>query len=131
MIKTPDPVDVEVGRRICSRRMALGRNQSDLGRAIGVTFQQVQKYEKGANRVSASMLTRIAAYLSATPAAFFPDTDGTDIDDAPISMLGATPHGHELADLFVRMDTQQRSSVLSVSRAMVGAAAVRQAARAA
>ena len=52
----PHPVDRHVGRRVCEKRISLGYNQSDLGRALGLTFQQVQKYEKGTNRISASKL---------------------------------------------------------------------------
>ncbi|MEY8842737.1 helix-turn-helix domain-containing protein, partial [Cribrihabitans sp. XS_ASV171] len=56
-------VDVTVGQRIKARRMALGMSQADLGDAVGVRFQQVQKYESGANRVSASRLWSIAEVL--------------------------------------------------------------------
>ncbi|MGH7018335.1 MAG: helix-turn-helix domain-containing protein, partial [Brevundimonas sp.] len=59
----PHPVDRHVGRRVCEKRVALGYNQSDLGRALGLTFQQIQKYEKGANRVSASKLWDIARFF--------------------------------------------------------------------
>ena len=59
----PHPVDRHVGRRVCEKRLALGYNQSDLGRALGLTFQQIQKYEKGANRVSASKLWDIARFF--------------------------------------------------------------------
>ncbi|QLQ12673.1 MAG: helix-turn-helix transcriptional regulator [Brevundimonas sp.] len=58
----PHPVDRHVGRRVCEKRVELGFNQSDLGRAIDVTFQQVQKYEKGTNRISASKLWQVAAF---------------------------------------------------------------------
>jgi transcriptional regulator with XRE-family HTH domain len=61
--KTGDPIDVEVGHRIRIERTARGISQSTLGRALGITFQQVQKYEKGANRVGAGRLTRIAQEL--------------------------------------------------------------------
>jgi transcriptional regulator with XRE-family HTH domain len=69
--KAPDPIDVEVGRRIRIQRMARGMSQTELGRRIGVTFQQVQKYEKGANRVGAGRLTRIAGVLEVPVSAFF------------------------------------------------------------
>ena len=59
----PDPIDVEVGRRIRIQRTVRGISQSTLGRALGITFQQVQKYEKGTNRVGAGRLTRIAKEL--------------------------------------------------------------------
>jgi transcriptional regulator with XRE-family HTH domain len=59
----PDPIDVEVGRRIRIQRTVRGISQSTLGRALGITFQQIQKYEKGTNRVGAGRLTRIAKEL--------------------------------------------------------------------
>jgi transcriptional regulator with XRE-family HTH domain len=62
--KSPDKVDVEVGQRIRVLRNEAGMSQTDLARALGVTFQQVQKYEKGANRVGAGRLTRIAEALN-------------------------------------------------------------------
>jgi transcriptional regulator with XRE-family HTH domain len=64
----PDPIDVEVGGRIRTRRIALGVSQTALAKALGLTFQQVQKYEKGANRVSASTLVRVARELGVTVA---------------------------------------------------------------
>lgn len=67
----PHPVDRHVGRRVAERRIALGYNQSDLGRALGVTFQQVQKYEKGTNRISASKLWQVAQFFKVDPAYFF------------------------------------------------------------
>ena len=59
----PHPVDRFVGRKVCEKRISLGYNQSDLGRALGLTFQQIQKYEKGANRISASKLWDIARFF--------------------------------------------------------------------
>lgn len=64
----PDPIDVAVGARIRARRTALGVSQTALAKALGLTFQQVQKYEKGANRVSASTLVRVARELGVTVA---------------------------------------------------------------
>ena len=58
--KVPNPVDVHVGNRVRIRRLELGMSQEKLGDALGVTFQQVQKYEKGANRVSASRLQQVS-----------------------------------------------------------------------
>jgi transcriptional regulator with XRE-family HTH domain len=63
---SPDPIDVEVGARIRVRRKYLSLSQSALAEALGLTFQQVQKYERGANRVSASMLVKIATRLDTT-----------------------------------------------------------------
>jgi transcriptional regulator with XRE-family HTH domain len=69
----PNLVDVEVGRRIRMRRVWMDKSQQALGEAIGVTFQQVQKYEKGTNRVGASRLQQIATALEVQPSYFFED----------------------------------------------------------
>ena len=61
--KAPNPVDKYVGSRVRMRRIMLGMSQEKLGEALGLTFQQVQKYEKGANRVGASRLSQIASVL--------------------------------------------------------------------
>ena len=74
----PDPVDVHVGARIRTRRLLLGMNQETLANALGLTFQQVQKYEGGANRVSASRLAEVAEVLGVPVAYFFNDLDLAD-----------------------------------------------------
>jgi transcriptional regulator with XRE-family HTH domain len=71
----PDPVDVHVGGRIRTRRLMIGMNQETLARSLGLTFQQVQKYEGGANRVSASRLSQIAEILGVPIAHFFSDLE--------------------------------------------------------
>ena len=68
--KTPNPTDKHVGSRVRMRRMMLGMSQEKLGDALGLTFQQVQKYEKGTNRIGASRLQQIAHFLQ-VPVAFF------------------------------------------------------------
>ncbi len=67
----PNPVDVYVGARVKLRRTLMGMSQERLGEALGLTFQQVQKYERGANRVSASKLHRIAEVLDVPISYFF------------------------------------------------------------
>lgn len=81
-----DAVDRAVGRRIAARRTALGRSQSALATELGVSFQQLQKYETGQNRVSASRLHRIALILGAPVADFFPDEgqEAAPVDRHPI-----------------------------------------------
>lgn len=79
--KQPNPIDIHVGGRVRLRRMMLGMSQEKLGEQLGITFQQIQKYEKGTNRIGASRLQHIATVLS-VPVAFF-------FEDAP-----ATPNGH-------------------------------------
>jgi len=72
-----DPVDIAVGARIRVARRAMGINQEHLAQACGVSFQQVQKYERGANRVSCSMLSRIAGRLE-MPMSWFLGEEGAD-----------------------------------------------------
>jgi transcriptional regulator with XRE-family HTH domain len=68
--KTPNPIDKHVGSRVRMRRMMLNMSQEKLGDALGLTFQQVQKYEKGTNRIGASRLQQIAGILQ-VPVSFF------------------------------------------------------------
>lgn len=68
--KKPNPIDIHVGSRIRLRRNMLGLSQEKLGENLGITFQQIQKYEKGTNRVGASRLQAISSILS-VPVAFF------------------------------------------------------------
>ena len=74
--KSPNPIDKHVGGRVRMQRMALGMSQEKLGDAIGLTFQQVQKYEKGANRISASRLQQIAHVLGVPVTYFFDGAPG-------------------------------------------------------
>jgi transcriptional regulator with XRE-family HTH domain len=71
----PNPIDVQVGSRVRLRRNMLGLSQEKLGEAIGLTFQQVQKYERGANRIGASRLHELSRVLDVPVAFFFDDTD--------------------------------------------------------
>ena len=72
--KSVNPTDQHVGARIRMQRMVHGFSQTELGEAVGVTFQQIQKYEKGTNRVSSSRLQRIANVLKVAPDFFFEET---------------------------------------------------------
>src|SRR5881296_166085 len=71
--RRPTPVDVRFGHRMRERRMMLGLSQTELGAALGVTFQQIQKYERGVNRVSAGTLQKLAATLRVPITYFFDD----------------------------------------------------------
>ena len=71
MTKTPNPIDQHVGNRVRMRRTMLGFSQEKLGVALGLTFQQVQKYEKGTNRIGASRLQAISKILDVPPSFFF------------------------------------------------------------
>lgn len=79
----PNPIDVHVGNRIRTRRLLLGMNQETLANALGLTFQQVQKYEGGANRVSASRLSAMAEILGVPISYFFGDLRPNDSDISP------------------------------------------------
>lgn len=78
MAKIPNPVDVHVGGRIRLRRTLLGLSQEKLGNAVGLTFQQIQKYERGANRVGASRLYQFSNVLD-VPVSFFYDDMASDV----------------------------------------------------
>lgn len=79
----PNPVDVHVGSRVRLRRTLLGMSQEKLGEAIGLTFQQVQKYERGANRIGASRLFNLSQVLD-VPVSFFFDDMPREAADAPV-----------------------------------------------
>ena len=79
----PNPIDVHVGARIRMRRLLLGMNQETLANALGLTFQQVQKYEGGANRVSASRLSAMAEILGVPISYFFGDLRPDDAEISP------------------------------------------------
>ena len=72
-------MDVIVGSRLCARRQSLGMSQRKLGALLGVSFQQIQKYERGTNRLAVTMLVRAAAALNA-PVSFFLEGVGPQID---------------------------------------------------
>jgi transcriptional regulator with XRE-family HTH domain len=80
-VKRPDPVDIEVGHRIRIERLARGLSQTALANQLGVTFQQVQKYEKGVNRVGAGRLTKIAEVLGIEVGTFFGGKDILDTEE--------------------------------------------------
>ena len=85
--KVPNSIDIHVGSRLRMRRMMLGMSQEKLGEAFGLTFQQVQKYEKGTNRISASRLQQAAQILDVSVPFFFEGAPGghTLVGNAPSS----------------------------------------------
>ena len=129
--RSPNPIDMHVGERIRRRRRALGVSQDWLADQLGLTFQQVQKYERGANRVSASKLYQIAKALQASIPYFFeglPDpaqvagvaeTEGSAfVHETPL-----TPEERELVTLLSRIDNRRvRRRVLELVRSLAEAA---------
>ncbi len=85
---SPNPIDVHVGRRVRQRRNLLGLSQEKLGQAVGLTFQQVQKYERGGNRISASRLYDISVALGA-PVSYFFDEMSEEVSNQSPRMISA------------------------------------------
>ncbi|MEZ5844760.1 MAG: helix-turn-helix transcriptional regulator [Hyphomicrobiaceae bacterium] len=131
--RRPNPVDAHVGSRVRLRRMLLGMSQERLGEQLGLTFQQVQKYEKGINRIGASRLHELSRILGVSVQFFF--------DEAPASSAGAaaragfaedqaegfvvdflsSKEGIELNRAFVRIaDAKVRRSIVELIRTLAG-----------
>src|ERR1700722_4204422 len=121
--KAPNPIDKHVGSRVRMRRMMLGMSQEKLGNNLGLTFQQVQKYEKGTNRIGASRLQQI----SQVPVSFFfegaptnanaPRTDGMNEAPSPayVSDFLATSDGLALTKAFMRIsDSKLRRRIVDL-----------------
>jgi|GEM_PF-1027137 len=88
---TANPIDTHVGNRIRERRMLCGLTQNELGDQVGIAFQQVQKYERGANRISAGRLYSLACVLGCSPSHFFEGMDAGVAASSPASLAaGAT-----------------------------------------
>lgn len=92
------PVDVHVGNRVRHRRWMVGMTQQQLGDTVGIKFQQIQKYETGMNRVSASRLWDIAHALDVPVSFFFEGLDGQDAEDALQQFEEPTARGDLLVD---------------------------------
>jgi transcriptional regulator with XRE-family HTH domain len=113
--KAPNPIDKHVGSRVRMRRMMLGMSQEKLGDALGLTFQQVQKYEKGTNRIGASRLQQIAQILQVQVSFFFegaPHSPGRGgMSEAPspayVADFLATADGLSLTKAFMRIKSSK------------------------
>jgi len=123
-VKAPNPVDRYVGSRIRMRRIMLGMSQEKLGDALGLTFQQVQKYEKGTNRVGASRVQQIAQILQVPVSFLFDGGPGANLtadglSEAPSSAYVAdflaTSEGLALTRAFTRIsDAKLRRSIVDM-----------------
>jgi transcriptional regulator with XRE-family HTH domain len=115
-------VDLHVGARVRERRVVIGWSQEKLAETLGLTFQQVQKYEKGINRIGASRLYEIARTLGVPISYFFDEIDeGVEHTPAssPIAEMLSTKDGVEMASAFCRItDMNKRRALLGVARAM-------------
>jgi transcriptional regulator with XRE-family HTH domain len=128
--KAPNPVDRHVGSRVRMRRMMLSMSQEKLGDALGLTFQQVQKYEKGTNRIGASRLQQISQILQVPVSFFFegapnlhPHPEGTEKAPSPafVSDFLATSEGLALTKAFIRIkEPKLRRSIVNLVEEIAG-----------
>ena len=126
--KKPNPIDVHVGSRIRLRRNMLGMSQEKLGELLGITFQQIQKYEKGTNRVGASRLQAIASILNVSVGYFFEDAPVKDATgggfaeessaDYVVDFLSTT-EGLQLNRAFVKItDAKVRKKIVDLVKVL-------------
>ncbi|MCK5747785.1 MAG: helix-turn-helix transcriptional regulator [Oricola sp.] len=123
----PHPIDVHVGSRVKLRRMILGMSQETLGRSLGLTFQQIQKYEKGVNRIGASRMFELSQLLD-VPVQFFYDEYGDrsvvngfaePAAGEPVMTLLNTPEGVQLCRYFSGIrDPEVKKRVLELVRSI-------------
>ncbi|MFE0013534.1 helix-turn-helix domain-containing protein [Mesorhizobium sp. NPDC059054] len=129
--KKPNPIDTHVGSRIRLRRNMLGMSQEKLGENLGITFQQIQKYEKGTNRVGASRLQAIASIMSVPVSFFFEDAPGQDgiprggfAEDNAMALAAefcSTPEGLQLNRAFVKVaDPKVRRRIIDLIKSLAG-----------
>lgn len=127
--KKPNPTDIHVGSRIRLRRNMLGMSQEKLGDMLGITFQQIQKYEKGTNRVGASRIQAISEILNVPVAFFFEDIPGQESNaqrgfaEDPSAMRAmdfvTSAEGLQLNRAFVKItDTKIRRRILDLVKAL-------------
>jgi transcriptional regulator with XRE-family HTH domain len=129
--KQPNPIDTHVGSRVRLRRMMLGMSQEKLGEHLGITFQQIQKYEKGTNRIGASRLQHIARVLTVPVSFFFedapggPSADGTGLAERQpahyvVDFLSSS-EGIQLNKAFINIkDAKLRRRIIDLVRALAG-----------
>ena len=128
--KSPNPIDIHVGTRVRMRRMMLGMSQEKLGDALGLTFQQVQKYEKGTNRIAASRLQQMSNILQVPVPFFFegaphvpgqPKRTGEAPSPAYVSEFLATADGLALTKAFMRIeDAKLRRRIVHLVEEIAG-----------
>ena len=127
--KAPNPTDRHVGSRVRMRRMMLSMSQEKLGDALGLTFQQVQKYEKGTNRIGASRLQQISNILQVPVSFFFEGApnqgSANGMGEAPspayVADFLATSDGLALTKAFMRIkDPKLRRRIVDLVRQMAG-----------
>lgn len=128
--RAANAIDRKIGQRVRSRRLEIGMSQERLAELLGVTFQQVQKYEKGVNRIAASRLFDIAAALDMTAGRFFENLNpgrGAGVAEARAEFAEdvlATPEGAQLVQLFASIQSiKVRRRVVELVKALAEEAA--------
>ncbi len=122
MNKGPDPIDIHVGQRVRARRKMLGLSQTQLGQELGVTFQQVQKYERGTNRIGSSRLFRMSNSLDVPVAYFFEGAETkmpgyVSLNETMGDAVFDREETQELVDAYYRIaDPRIRKKVLGLAR---------------
>jgi transcriptional regulator with XRE-family HTH domain len=117
--KGPNPVDVLVGARIRVLRKRRKMSQSELGKALGVTFQQIQKYENGKNRVGAGRLHLIATALDAPISEFFAGASETTRSSFAAKSVAFDPQAFRIAEAFIKIsDKPLRASLVDLVETM-------------
>ena len=124
-VKSPHATDRHVGNRVRMRRKMQGMTQEKLGKALGLTFQQVQKYEKGTNRIGASRLQHIASIQQVAISFFFEDAPGQSsiLDEACDDVSGflATSDGLALTKAYMQIENGKlRRSIVALVNQMAG-----------
>lgn len=115
---TADPVDVTVGTRIRFTRKMKNLSQQALAEAIGVSFQQVQKYERGSNRVSASMLVRIADFLEVDISDLFGRANARGAIDDQLADLLATTGALDVLTAYASLSSDSRTALVGLMRTL-------------
>ncbi len=115
----PDPIDVMVGIKLRSLRQERRMSQTQLGEKLGITFQQVQKYERGVNRVSASMLVKAADALGVPPADLLPESKAAPSRTAaPLDLLANVRGAGEMLEAFSRVPPRLRRELLRFAQTL-------------
>ncbi len=130
--KLPNPIDVHVGARVRMRRMLIAMSQEKLGESLGLTFQQVQKYEKGTNRIGASRLYQIGSVLGVPIEYFFEGVESGETGDGPLEPgasagfdmdVLSTAEGIQLNSAFFAItDAKLRKRILDLVKTLGGMA---------
>lgn len=115
--RRPDPIDVHVGQRLRQRRMLIGLSQEKLGESVGLTFQQIQKYERGANRMGASRVFRFAQVLAVPVTYFFEEMAGANTSATRQKGIAENRQVGLAEDELPQDDLLQRRETLDLVRA--------------